>query len=108
MNPDDRSVDHGVFHVGLIRDGVEKPFENIGLHPISEPLEHRVPLAESWRQVPPGTARSGDPQHRLKKQPPVRTRPTRVRRLAQTMRFHLRPLGVRQTQAVHNKLRFGA
>jgi len=108
VNPDDGGVDHGVFHVGLVRDSVENPFENIGLHPIAEPLEHGVPLAESRGQIPPGTTRSGDPQHSLKKQAPVCTRPAGVAHLAQTVRFHLRPLGVRQTQAIHDKLRFGA
>ena len=108
VNPDDGGVDHGVFHIRIIRDGVENPFENIGLHPISEPLEHRVPLAERGRKIPPRTARSGNPQHRLKEKTPVSTRSAGVRHLAQTVRFHFRPLGVRQAQAIHDKLRFGA
>jgi hypothetical protein len=30
VNLDDGGVDHRAFHVGFIRDGIEKPFENIG------------------------------------------------------------------------------
>jgi len=46
MNPDDRCVDHGVFHVRLIATGIEKPFEYIGLYPVTEPHEDRIPLAK--------------------------------------------------------------
>jgi hypothetical protein len=31
VNLDDRGVDHGVFHVRILRDRAEKPFEDIGL-----------------------------------------------------------------------------
>ena len=43
MNPDDRRIDQGVRHVRLVAAGVEKPFENISSHPISEADEDRVP-----------------------------------------------------------------
>jgi hypothetical protein len=46
MNPDDRRIDQGVRHVRLVAAGVEKPFENISSHPISEADEDRVPLAK--------------------------------------------------------------
>src|SRR3954447_475971 len=36
---DDGGVHRGVFHVRLIRDGIEKPFENVGFYPVAIPLE---------------------------------------------------------------------
>jgi hypothetical protein len=58
---DDGGVDHGVFHVRLIRGGIEKPFENIALHPVSKPLEDGVPGAELGWKVAPRAAGSRDP-----------------------------------------------
>ena len=43
---DDGGIDHGIFHVGLIREGIEKPLENIGLAPVTEAPERRAPVAE--------------------------------------------------------------
>src|SRR3546814_8073428 len=64
---DDCGIDHRIYHVRLLRDGVEQPLENIGLHPIPIALEHRVPFAERARQVAPRAARPHDPQYRLDK-----------------------------------------
>ena len=104
MNFDDGRVDHGVLHVRLIRCGVEKPPENIGFDPITVAFEHRVPVAEQTRQVPPRAPRSRDPQDRLKETPIVPAATPGVARLAKTMRFHLRPLGVAQNESFHPKL----
>ncbi|MBY0318679.1 MAG: hypothetical protein K2X72_08155 [Reyranella sp.] len=46
MDLDDGGIDHGAFHVRLVRAGLEKPDENIGFDPVAIALEHRVPLAE--------------------------------------------------------------
>jgi hypothetical protein len=43
---DDGGVDHGVFHVWVVRDGVEHPLEHIGFYPIAEAREGAVPVAE--------------------------------------------------------------
>src|SRR3954466_5791477 len=43
---DNGGVHHGVFHVRLIRGGIEKPLENIGFHPVAIPLENGVPMTE--------------------------------------------------------------
>jgi hypothetical protein len=51
VNLDDAGVDHGAFHLRLIRDGVEKPFENTGFDPIPVALETVFPVAEKARQV---------------------------------------------------------
>ena len=56
---DDGGVDHGVFHVGIVGDGVEEPFENVGPDPVAEPREHAVPIAEFGRQVTLGQPRPG-------------------------------------------------
>ena len=104
MNPDNRCVDHGVFHVRLVAAGVEKPFKNIGFHPVSEPDKDRVPFAERRRQVAPRASRPRDPQHPFDKQPVIRPASSRVSGLAQTVRFHHRPLGVSQNEAVHPQL----
>jgi hypothetical protein len=39
---DDGGVDHGVFDVRIIRDGFEKPLENVGFDPVAETREHAV------------------------------------------------------------------
>jgi len=67
VNLDDGGIDHGVFHVGIVGDGVEQPLPDIRLHPVAEAREHTVPVAERGRQIPPGTAGSGNPQHGLNK-----------------------------------------
>ena len=106
MDLDDGGVDDGVFEVRFVRTGLEKPHENLRLHPIPVSLEHRVPLAEKARQIAPRTARAHDPKDRFDEQPIVAAATSRVDRLAQTMRFHLRPLGVAQNKSFHPKLEF--
>src|SRR5665213_3200634 len=104
MDLDDGGIDHGVFHVGLIRDGIEKPFENITLDPVAIPLEDGVPRTEQRRQIAPGAAGSRDPQHRLDKPTIVFAAASRVGLLPQAMRLHLCPLGIAQHISFHPKL----
>ena len=104
VNLDDCRINHRELHVWIVRYGIEYPSENAGLHPIPIALEDRIPVAEHRRQIPPGAARSGNPQHRFEKQTIVTSAATRVRRLTQTMRLHPRPLGVRQNESIHAKL----
>jgi hypothetical protein len=101
---DDGGVDHGVFHVGLLRARFEKPNENIGFDPIAVSLEDRVPIPEKGREVTPGASCPHDPKHRLDEPTVVAPASSGVRRLAKAMRFHLRPLGVRQYESFHPKL----
>src|SRR6185436_13337388 len=54
---DDGRIDHGVFQVGLVRDGVEQPRPDVRLHPVAEAREHAVPVPERGRQIAPRTAR---------------------------------------------------
>jgi hypothetical protein len=68
---DDGGVDHGVFHVGLVRAGFEKPNENIGFDPVPISLEDRVSVAEEGWKVTPRAARAHDPEHCLDETPVV-------------------------------------
>ncbi len=104
MDFDDGGVDHGVFHVRLLRAGLEKPDENIGFDPVAVALEDGVPFAEESRKITPWTSRPHDPKHRFDEAAVVAPAAPRVRRLTETMRFHLRPLGVRQYESFHPKL----
>src|ERR1700709_192819 len=104
MNLDDRAVHHRAFQVRLVRHRRKDPGKDVRLHPLAVALEHRVPLAEGRRQITPGAARAGNPQHRLQEQPPIHSSPAWIGRLAQAVRLHLRPLGVGQNKAVHAKL----
>src|SRR6476661_3758071 len=94
---------HGVFHVRIIRDGVEKPFE-LGFDPIAETREHAVPMAERGRQIAPWTAGPHDPKHRFDETAIITSAAPRIARLAEAMRFHLRPLGISQHESFHPKL----
>lgn len=78
MDLDNCGINHGVFQVGIIRQRIEYAPENIGFPPIAEPPEHRVPVAEPFRQVAPRTARAHNPQHRFQKQSVVFSAPSRV------------------------------
>ena len=105
MDLDDGGIDHGVLHIRLISSSLEKPYENIGLHPVAVALED---ACSSCRRMAEDRARgscSRDPQHRFDKAPVITAAAARVRRLAQTMRLHLRPLGVGQYKSFHPKLK---
>jgi hypothetical protein len=68
-------------------------FQTSAFHPVAKARECAVPVAEHRRQIPPGTAGSGDPQHGLDKQSVVLAAAARIARLAKAIRLHLRPLG---------------
>jgi hypothetical protein len=104
VNLDNGGIDDRVFEVRLIRAGLEKPKEYRGFDPIAISFVHGVPLAEARREIAPWRAGSNNPQHGLDKQPIVLPAAAGVRRLAPTVRFHLRPLGVGQHEALHPKL----
>jgi hypothetical protein len=101
---DDGGVDHGVFHVRLVRTGLEKPNENIGFHPITVAFEDGVPVPEISWQVTPWTSRPRNPKKRLDEPAIISPATPGIARLTQTVRFHLRPLGVRQHKSFHPKL----
>jgi hypothetical protein len=100
----DGGVDHGVLHIRLVRTGLEKPNENIGFDPVTVSLEGRVPVPEKGWKVAPRAARASDPKHSFDEASVVAPASSGVRRLTQTMRFHLRPLRLSQYKAFHPKL----
>lgn len=100
----DGGVDHGVFHIRLIRERIEYPFEDIAFDPIAKALEDRVPVAESCRQIAPRTAGPRDPQHSLQEHASVRTGAPGIARLAQTQGLNLLPLRIRQAKPIHQNL----
>src|SRR5258705_12186293 len=104
MDFDDRGVDHGVFHVWRVGAGLEKPGENIRFDPVAVALENSVPVAEQRRKITPRAARPHDPKYRFDEAAVVASAAPGVRWLTQTMRLHLRPLGVRQHESFHSKL----
>src|SRR5258705_4739776 len=104
MDFDDRGVDHGVFHVWRVGAGLEKPGENIRFDPVAVALEKRVPVTEQRRKITPRASRPHDPKHRFHEAAIVASAAPGVRRLTQTIRLHLRPLGVCQYESFHPKL----
>ena len=89
---------------GGIRAGFEKLGENVRFDPVAVPLENSVPVAEHRRKVTPRGSRPHDPKHRFDKAAVVASAAPGVRRLTQTMRLHLRPLGVCLYESFHPKL----
>jgi hypothetical protein len=103
MELDDGGVDHGVFHVWRLRAGLEKLGENVRFDPVAVALENGVPVAEERRKVTPWASRPHDPNDRFDEAAVVASTASGVRRLTQTMRLHLRPLGVSQYESFHPK-----
>src|ERR1700692_4924606 len=104
MDFDDSGLDHGVFHVRRVGAGLEEPGENARLDPVSVALENSVPVAEQRRKITPRASSPHDPKDSFHKAAVVASAAPGVRRLTQTMRLHLRPLGVRQYESFHLKL----
>src|ERR1700676_868283 len=104
MDFDDGGVDHGVFHVWRVRAGLEKPGGNVRFDPVAVALENSVPVAEERRKITPRASRPHAPKDRFHEAAVVASAAPGVRRLTQTMRLHLRPLGVRQYESFHLKL----
>ena len=104
MNRNDGGVDHGVFHIRVIRDRFEKLFEHPALGPIVKAFEDRVPVAEFFRKIPPRAACARLPKNGFQKQPVVGPTAARIAAFAKAMRFHLRPLPIRQNRANHSNL----
>jgi hypothetical protein len=71
MRPHDGRVDHRVFIVGIVCQGLEDPLPNAALGPAAEARVHRLPGAEPFRQVAPGYAGAIAVEHRFDEQPIV-------------------------------------
>lgn len=108
VNFHDGPIDHCHFHVGLLRQGIENTFKDTCYTPISEAAIDQVPFAELCREIALLRPGSGDPEHGLQKEPGITARPTWIGLLAQTVRFDLRPLAIRNDVAInrHPNLHF--
>ena len=104
MDLDDGGVNHGVFHVWRVGTGLEKPGENVRFDPVAVTLENSVPVAEQRRKISPRASRPHDPKYRFDETAVVASTAPGVRWLTQTMRLHLRPLGVCQYESFHQSL----
>lgn len=96
MHFHNRGIHHRIFHVWLLAHRVKQALKYVGLDPVSEALEHRVPLAELWRQVSPRAACAGNPQHCLNEAAVVCAASPRITWFAKAVRLHLVPLRVCQ------------
>ena len=99
-------VNHRVFHIRLVTESIEYPFENIGFNPTSEPLERAVPVSEFGGKITPRCVRPRDPQHSFQKQAIVAPGAAACIGATKAKRCDDRPLMIRQYKAasIHNSL----
>src|SRR2546428_14087171 len=69
VRPDDGGVDHRVFVIRIIGQGLEKTLPNPARSPARKALVGVLPVAEALRQISPRRARTEFPDHRLDKRP---------------------------------------
>ncbi len=60
VNLHDHGIDHRIFHVRLVRAGIEYPLEQLGNAPVTKPAKGRAPVAEMYRRITPSTTRITD------------------------------------------------
>ena len=96
MCPHDGCVDHHMFKVGIVGQGLEKTLPNAFTRPSSEAHVDAVPITELGRQIAPRRARSQNPQHAIHKQPIVPACPPFVAFLARHQLLNTHPLSVRE------------
>ena len=94
MDLHDGGVDNRVFHIRIVRDGLEQPFEDVSFNPVAEACVHTVPVSEHGWQVAPWAARVGDPKHPLHEQPIVLSRSAGIARFAETILERVRILNI--------------
>src|SRR5207248_6145071 len=99
MHPHNRSIDHHIFKIRIVRQNLEDTLESSSLRPPSKSLEHRVPVPKLLRQVSPRRSGSCDPQHRLQKTPTVASRLSWISHFSQTIRLDRLPLRIVQYPA---------
>jgi len=97
------SVFSARIQVRLIRAGLEELHDDIGLAPVAEAAKRRAPVPEMGRQVTLWITGADNPEHRLDKAPVIAAAAFGVGWRTQTMRLRLRPLGVREYIAIHQK-----
>ncbi len=101
---DDAGIDHCVFEVRLIRASFEELCKHIGTMQIAELTECRAPVPKMLGQITTRRAYAYDPKNSLNEKPFITAATSEIDWLAQTIRLHLRPMGVSQNKTVHQKL----
>jgi len=69
VGSDDRRIDHGVFVVGIVGQGLEKILPNAALGPARKSFVDVLPVAKALGHVAPGRTGPELPDHRFDKQP---------------------------------------
>lgn len=101
VNPDHRVVDHGIFHVSIIRDSLENLLENPRILFSRCSAGKPSSSARNTSVVPPWTACKGYPQDSLNEESVILPVAPAIRLLSRAQRFYLRPPGTRQYKAIH-------
>ena len=101
MDLDYSSVNHRDLHVGLYCQSLINALKSPCHAAVPNPAVNRVPFAELTGKVAPLRPSSGDPEHALEKQTGVIAHLARIKRLAKTVQFDLRPLAIRDDVAVN-------
>ncbi len=108
MRPHDGRIELQLFQIGIAQHRVQ-PRPDAGFAPAVEPPPDGVPVPESLRQIPPGSAGLGDPDHRLHERPVVGGGRAGSAWAARQQRLDGRPLLVGQgMSARHRTLAVGA
>src|SRR5258707_8779977 len=68
VRPDDGGVDHRVFVIRIIGQGLEKTLPNPARGPARKALVDVLPVTEALRQIAPRSARTEFPDHSFDKQ----------------------------------------
>jgi hypothetical protein len=96
VSPHNGGIQQQMLQVEITAQGLQHPLPDASFAPAVVSLEHGVPVAESLRQISPGSSRFRYPQHRIDKQPIVLASPTRIGLPARQVRLDPEPLFVRK------------
>jgi hypothetical protein len=103
VGPHHGRVDQQAFQVGVVAEGLHHPGPDPGLGPAVEPPEGIVPVAEAGREVAPGGASAGDPEHGVDEQAVVLGGRPRVAGLAGQEVLDAAELLVGHLEAAHGE-----
>jgi hypothetical protein len=94
MRPDDGGIDHHVFEIWILRQGLEKTLPNSFARPTVEAHEDAIPEPECRRQIAPWRTRVQNPKYRIDEQPIVLASPPFVAFLTRNQIRDTRPLHI--------------
>ena len=92
----DGGVNHGVFVVRVLCQGLEHPLPYAAVAPARVTGVHDAKVAETGRQVPPGDARTVAVEHSIHEQPVVFCSGSRLSCLAGQQVLDAFPLGIKE------------